>query len=1148
MKHARFRMFGLLLLGLFFIPLAKAQDNATVNGTVTDASGALVPNAAIALTNIATGQTRAEASNSAGVYRFANVGIGTYTLTVSATGFQKYTKAGIVVNVTQTLEANVALTIGNQAQTVTVQADILQVQTETNEVSNLISGKQVEKLATNGRNVENLAIMGMGVSNTVSDFNNQNANTTSNTISFNGTRSSHNVYLLDGAELNDRGCGGCFDVLPSLDSLAEFQTLESNYAPDYGLGSGGQVTMVIKSGTRDFHGSLWEFNRNEDYDANNYFTKLAGQGRPELRLNEPGGNIGGPLWIPRVYNDARKRTFFFVNEEWRRLIVGSAPSIVNDIATANFPTAGQPLTYTVPSNGKAPIVPVTTDPAKLALYTTDGLTAGQPFPNNTIPANLIDQNAVLEMNAGTFPKPNYNNGTQYISSKPQPTDVRDDIIRIDHAVTDKLQLMGHYVHDAVTQTTYPPLWGDSSYPTAGSTMTNPAWMAAFKLTQTYSPSLLNETAFLYTDNIVKINPLGIYAQPTGWSAASFFPAADNVDLKMPEIDLGAPYNVNWSSNYYPWKNFYADTQFRDDLSWTKGKHQTKFGFSYMRVVKNQELQANTQGTAAFNSSSFSGDSYVNFLLGDESSFTQLQFLANKHWVNNNYSFYANDNWRVTTRLTLNIGLRYDALPHAFERFNQFANFVPSDYLYSLGNPVTAAGTLNPASLTTFSCNVQVCNTNGEQFYLNGVQEAGVMGFPRGNVQNKYDTIEPRVGFADDFFGNGKTVFRGGVGLFYERVQGNDVYNAAQNPPFAYQPSANNVYFSNPSTSALTGVTTTQSFPSTLTNLKFNYPPPGTATFSLGIQHQLAPSVIAVVQYGGALGWDQNDDRGINTLPLADGSNPANPYDDREGVANGSLNANPYRIFPGFSSINQEENETNFSYNSLQSGLRMENRHGLTVQLAYTWSHEIDEVSSDLNGLSDPFNAKYDRASGGLDRRHIFNANYIYALPFFAKSSNLAARDILGGWEFSGVTVAERGTPQFITYNGSDTLGLGGNTTNRPDEVAKVTYPKQRTAWFNTSAFASPTAPWNGGANQGFGSAGRDAVVLPGRLRFDMSLFKSIALTPHEGPSLELRFESFNTFNHTQFNGVDAGSTDGNFGQVTSAYDPRVLQLGAKFHF
>ena len=1043
------------------------------------------------------------------------------------------------MNVTQTLEENVALAVGSLSQTVSVEADALQVQTETNEISNLISGDQVSQLATNGRNVVNLATMAVGVSSNVSDFNNQNANTTSNSISFNGTRASHNVYLLDGAELNDRGCGGCFDVLPSLDALAEFQTLTSNYGPDYGIGSGGQIAMVIKSGTHSFHGGVYEFNRNEVYGANNYFTKLAGKPRPELRLNEPGGNIGGPLWIPHVYNDARNRTFFFVNEEWRRLVIGSAPSIVNDIATVNFPVAGQPLTYTVPANGHAPIVPATSDPAKLAIYAADGLTPGQPFPGNIIPANLMDQNAVSEMNAGTFPKPNYNNGTQFISSVPQPTNVRDDIVRIDHTINSKLQLMGHYVHDAVTQTVYPPLWGDSNFPTAGSTMLNPAWMAAFKLTQTYSPTLLNETAFLYTDNIVKINPLGVYAQPSGWTATSFFPLANNIGHKMPEIDLGAPYNVNWSSNYYPWKNFYADYQFRDDLSWTKGKQQTKFGFSYMRVVKNQQLQANTQGTAQFNSGGFSGDSYVNFLLGDAANFTQLQFLANKHWVNNNYSFYAMDNWHVTPRLTLNIGLRYDALPHAFERFNQFANFVPADYLYALGNPVTAAGTLNPTSLTTF---------NGTPFYLNGIREAGVGGFPRGNVLDKYSTFEPRIGFADDIFGNGKTVLRGGIGIFYERVQGNDVYNAAQNPPFAYQPSATNVYFSNPLTSALTGVTTAQSFPSTLTNLKYKYPPPGTATYSLGIQRQIAPAIVAVLQYGGSTGWDQNDDRGINTLPLADASNPANPYGLRQGVANGSLNANLYRIFPGFSSINQEENETNFKYNSLQAGLRAESWHSLTLQLAYTWSHEIDEVSSDLNSLSNPFDAKYNRGSGGLDRRHIFNANYIYPLPFFGKSSNLAAREILGGWEISGVTVAESGTPQSISYNGKDTLGLGGNTSNRPDLVKKVSYLKKRTAWFDTSAFASPTAPWSGGTNQGFGNSGKDAVVLPGRLHFDLSLFKTFALTPHEGPSLELRFESFNTFNHTQFKGIDSGSTDGNFGQVTSAYDPRVLQLGGKLHF
>ena len=255
MNGNRLCLLSILLLGILIMPLAKAQDNATVNGSITDSSGALVPNAAIVLTNPATGQARTETSNSAGVFRFANVGIGTYVLTVSAAGFQKYTKTGIVVNVAQTLEENAALIVGSQALTVSVQADVLQVQTETNEVSNLISGEQVSQLATNGRNVENLAIMGMGVSNSVSDFNNQNANTTSNSISFNGTRSTHNIYLLDGAEQNDRGCGGCFHVLPSQDALAEFQTLDSNYCSRLRRRlRRAPSSMVLKSGTHDFHG------------------------------------------------------------------------------------------------------------------------------------------------------------------------------------------------------------------------------------------------------------------------------------------------------------------------------------------------------------------------------------------------------------------------------------------------------------------------------------------------------------------------------------------------------------------------------------------------------------------------------------------------------------------------------------------------------------------------------------------------------------------------------------------------------------------------------------------------------------------------------------------------------------------------------
>ena len=1142
-----------LFAGLFLAaPAARAQDNATITGTVTDASGALVPNAAITLTNPSTGTKRETVSNSAGAYRFANVGIGTYTLDVTAQGFQKYTRTGIVVNVAQTVEADAQLKVGSAEQSVTVAADALQVQTETSEVSTLISGQQVEQIATNGRNFTALAALGLGVSNNLPSFSGVNALTSSNGISFNGTRQTHNIYMIDGGEQNDRGCGGCFMNLPSQDAIAEFQHLDSNYSPDYGVGSGGTVLMVLKSGTKNFHGELYEFNRNTDYNANDWFLKRGGKARSRFQLNIPGGNIGGPLFIPHIYNNARNRTFFFVNEEWRRLIQGSQPSIQNAILANNFPAAGADLAYT-PPKGVAPTVPTTNDPAKLALYTADGLTPGQPFPNNVIPANLIDPNAVLQLNAGTFPKPNFNNGTQYIASIAQPTQVREDIVRIDHNFSSKYQLMGHYLHDTLLQDYYPPLWGDSTYPTVGTIMTNPSYSAVIKFTQTYSPNLLNETGFYYSGNKITLTPTpgpgGSFVMPSGWNATSFFPLANNLMQRMPEVQLqGSPLQVTWSPSYYPWKNGYEGFDYRDDISWTKGRHQFKFGVGWLHDYKNQQLQYNTNGVVTFNSSNFSGDSYVNFLLGMASSYSQLEYLWGKHWVNNNYSFYANDNWHIAPRLTLNLGLRYDGLPHAFERYNKFSNFVPADYDFSQGNPVLADGSLIPSQLSTFSA------TGNEQFYLNGIREAGVNGFPRGNVQNRYNTFEPRVGFNWDMLGTGKTVLRGGFGMFYERVQGNDVYNAALNPPFAYIPSANLVYFSNPNQSAVTGLTTLNHFPSSLTNIKYKYPPPGTANFSLGVQHELAPSIVMQVQYVGSRGWDQDNDRQINTLPLVDpgyytgNPNSTGPYDARQGVATGKLRPNAYRIFPGFAAINQEENETNFNYNSLQAGVRVENRHGLTTQVAYTWSHNIDEVANDLNGLSNPFNPKYDYGSDtSFDRRHILNLSYVYNIPFFTKSSHLAAREVLGGWGISGITYFESGLPLFIHYTGSDVLGLTAGS-NRPNLVKKVTRPKTVAAWFDKTAYADPVAPWNGGPNQGFGNAGKDSVVGPGIQNWNLTLIKSIPLTAHEGPRIELRFESFNTFNHFIPQAVDQNNHDGNFGQVTNDYTPRTLELGGKFQF
>ena len=328
---------------IFLAATAVAQENAELTGVVTDPNGAIIPNASVSLTLQASGESRHSVTDNAGIYTFSNLRVGNYTLTVTSPGFQTYSKTNIVINVASTVKEDVPLTVGSNTQTVTVEANALQLQSETNEISDLITGKQVTELATNGRNVTQLAVLGLGVSNNIPSFNGINALTAGTGISFDGTRPGHNVYMIDGSEVYDRGCGGCFTILPSLDALSEFKTLDSNYSPDYGIASGGTITMVVKSGTSSLHGGLWEFNRNNAFDANNYISNLENQPKPELRLNIFGGNIGGPLTIPHLYNTDRKRTFFFVNEEWRKLVTGTNPTVTPTVPASDFPTAGQAL-------------------------------------------------------------------------------------------------------------------------------------------------------------------------------------------------------------------------------------------------------------------------------------------------------------------------------------------------------------------------------------------------------------------------------------------------------------------------------------------------------------------------------------------------------------------------------------------------------------------------------------------------------------------------------------------------------------------------------------------------------------------------------------------------------------------------------------
>ncbi len=1240
MRRWRFRFIVVPVLLLFAGLALKAQQNSEIVGTVTDQTGAAVPGATLTLTQKETGFVYNSTSNGTGGYVFGGLNVGTFDLKVTAKGFEAYETSGLTLNVSQTLAVGIKLTVGVETQTVSVVADALAVQTESNDVSTLISGEQVTLIATENRNFTSLAALGLGVSSNLPNSNPPSASASSASISVNGLRQSHNIWLLDGAEADDRGGAGGMSVMPSMDAIAQFQVLASNYPPDYGIASGATFSLALKSGTQKFHGEGWEFLRNTDLDANDFFNKYQKaspsqyQPVPNLKQNIFGANVGGPVIIPGLYNPAKKKTFFFYNQEWRRVISTSSPSTSTTLPNADRPIPGQPLKYVSPAYASSqtlyvPTVQQVPDPAFAAKLAAAGLGAlrsgntyamdpncpkptaanpnpacGFPYPNQIIPASLFDPNAVLYLNptgsstpcpAGSLGKsllPCANTGGDKATTEiPTPVTVTEEIVRIDHAVNDKWQILGHFLHEA--QATTDPgadlSWNWTTYDTINSVESNPSNSAAVKLSGEISPSMLFEASMNYDGNIINITNNPITKQPAGWTSNVFFQNSGSYQQS----------GVNWGGNgvggsvatgYGPWHNAAEDYEPRVDISYTVGKHAMKYGFSYNRYTKNQQLQADAAGdygfgqglTSAGGNSGNGGDPFATQLLGLASGYSQPQSMAIRHYVNNTTSGYINDNWKVSSRLSLQLGLRYDALPHAWERQNALENFDPTTYISS---PVTwsttTPGAIDPSSAglqtpcpTLAGCHFGLSGAVGITYYLNGMVNPGTAGTPHGLVTNDYKTLQPRVGFAEDLFGNGKTVLRGGFGTFYERLQGNDIYGVSNsNLPYEYTPNAGSVYFSAPTCSWESAVTTAGGlgcgsvtdlpiYPANLTSIATTYKAPATAMYSLGIQHELAPSVILVVQYVGNLGWHQNIDVPINNFPLTTSDTLRS-----ESVSGGLSSSNGFpagsnqlRTYAGYGTITQEENTTNNNYNGLQAGLRLQNKWGLSGELDYTYSHTIDITDTDLATIDNPWNLKYMKGNGGYDRRQIFQGNYVYSLPIFNKG-NSVAHSLLGGWQIAGTFVDETGEPAASGFGGvNDTIGLGGGYTNFANIINKPVYHHKVGDWFGTYANggvsslaqdpqAPPTPGYNGGPNLGFGSGRKDSFTGPGRVDFTTSLYKNFAVT--ERSHFEFRAESYNTFNHTEFNSINttwSGSTGGQYGTATGDWGPRVLQLGAKFVF
>jgi hypothetical protein len=1160
LKKFHLRFLIVLLVGMIAFSSSTFAQQTTIVGTVTDPSGASVPNVAVTVTNVDTGAARTFPTNDSGQFAAVDLQVGHYVVKAEAKGFKVAEQKDIVLTIGARIRVDFQMQLGAAQETVTVEANAVQVQTDSGERSNLITSQQMSQIAVAGRSIYQLAALTPGASSQIGSggMNSGEVNTPvggDNNVEFNGMRQNHNIYLLDGGEDDDRGGAGGMSIAPSTDAIQEFRALTSNYSADYGLSSAGTMTMVLKSGTSQFHASAWEFNRNDYFDAQNYFVP-----NQELRLNVYGFNVGGPVTLGHFYNPDKKRTFFFYNMEWRPLIQGGA---------TNQPVPGT-ATYggNFSSLGSAISVPTTAQVSPNVLFANcpggvapTGITQGSAFPGNIIPSCMINPNSAALVAAGIFPANNATTG----GANPQPefkgganavTNLREEVVRIDHNFSSKFSVFGHYIAEQVTQGFATSQWSGDNVPTVGDNFGNPSYSAVIHTTYTISPTLINEVAFNYNGNRINIIPyaasgLTSLALPAGYDSTNsrLFSGPNNLD-RIPNIDLQGGSNAQFEISSWPWKNKADDYQVRDDVSWTHGAHQFKFGGSWALYKKTQDLFGQTQGGFAFNGS-FTGNTFADMLLGTPSSYQELAVQDSGQWNNVSWAAYAQDNWRVNRKLTLNLGLRWDGVPHTYEANDRMGNFYPSLY-----NPADTAimlpnGTISPNSPGLGTSPNPILA--GVPLYLNGIGIPGQVGIPKGLVDNHWATFGPRIGFAWDLTGSGKTVIRGGFGIMYERIQGNDMYNAGANIPFSLQVNSPFVTMSNPSIALATGASVTLPInPAGITGLDINdYKPPVSYQWSFGMQHALGTKSVLSVSYVGNQGRHQNDYRNINLPAETSLAGVAGLIPNTPAI---NYNVAPGLPYPGFNSITLSENEANTNYDGLQIDLNSQISHDLTLRAFYTLSRANDPTNGnggqDLQTVSNPYAGwKYDEGLSGYDRTNVAVVDFIYDIPVFRHSENRLLKSVVGGWQISGIVTMESGLPINITMTGGQG-GLGVNGSNRPDLSGTLTTPHTVNEWFSPTAFSAPTpGTW--------GTLPHNDLRGPGRDNWNLSLFKRFNLWESRGSYLELRLETFNTWNHTQFNNVSTGGTflangqpdpTTNFGQVTSAFDPRILQLGGKIYF
>lgn len=1173
-------------LAVFAVAAWVHGQNATscsITGTVTDATGAVVPAVQVTITNQATGVSQTETSNNNGFYDAESLAPGNYSISTKKTGFKSQVVKDIHLDPGQRRGADLKLAVGDVAATVTVEADAVVVQTESAELGGTVSAKEVSNLMLNGRNFQTLALIVPGVSaasgaNALPNYG-EGGYLGQTEIVVGGTSIEKTAYSIDG--LFDMDPNGLINVnvIPTIDSIDEFRILKDNYSAKFGMAGSGQILISTKSGGEQFHGGGYEYVRNNFIATAKPYTTPPAQGIAALHYNIFGYTLGGPLMIPHVYNDSRARkSYFFAGGEWRINHYPAAIHTRNMIPQAmrngDF-SASPSLTNTSGCPGGLTPCLVLSSGSQNLLSTYRGLTpstcitADSTGRYDQINTTCMDPTAVALMKA-YWPLPNDPGSTvNYINNGTEQDSENDYNYRIDHNINDNNLITARVTTEEVNNLRPSRNYNDPA-PNPGSTVYSRGLNAMVRWNDTIKPNLINSMEAGETFNKWLLGVTN-FSMPTGATIAQQYPNADPFN-RIPDISMNG--GGTWA-----WLGVGAQPNFihdgvgvaSDDLSWTKGNHLLQAGILYLVTIRHINASAFPMGNFSFSGAN-SGDSAADYMLGLDATYSQTNEQASGRYHERWFEAYLQDDWKVNPRLTVNLGLRWSYYRPTWQEGDQVTNFNASTWVASQAPVISTAGkeTLN-SSLQPLTSTGTVANL------INGMVYAGVGGTSRGFDNPKKANFGPRIGFAYRLTNDGKTSLHGGAGAGYTQIALLETSSLLSNPPFVQSTSISNSLLSQPTAGGAAGA---PGIPS-LTVIGPDYRPTITTTYSLGVEREVMAGAVVQVAYAGSISkhvmaenYNYNFSQNETTSGTAacGGTGTNNPlysttfpyagpavsgYSFDPCLNQGTTSTLYYAPYPGYGTISGTNNGGIANYNGLQTGMVWKHKD-LTLNAAYTWSKALEDVQPSNPGANgtgvgydesasfqNPRNERGDYGKPDFDRPQVFTSAWVYEMPFFRHSDNVLAREVLSGWGTSGLAVLESGLAVYPSLSVSNT-GLA----SRPNQIAKVTHPGDgktqlpgHTNYWSPASFQAPA--WGT-----FGDAKAGVVRSPREITFNTALDKNFPITEHVG--FKLRIETFNLFNHpnTIMQGTWSSPTPSasGFGAVIGAGDARQTEFSGRLTF